>query len=108
MPHDFLTSDITIDIVGWNERIALNLRPRPGHLADTLLTFCFIYPRLNVTSYWSTMTTMLSQFSNNYIFKRVNHCASHKQITQYLERIILKQRLYLENFISQIALKSMV
>ena len=54
------------------------------------------------------MIAMLSQFSNNYIFKRVNHCALHKQITQYLERIILKQRLYLENFISQIALKSMV
>jgi hypothetical protein len=44
MPHDFPTSDITIDIAGWNERIALNLRPRPDHLADTLLTFCLIYP----------------------------------------------------------------
>ena len=35
---------LLISPAGWNERIALNLRPRPDHLADTLLTFCFIYP----------------------------------------------------------------
>ena len=44
------------------------------------------------------MIAMLSQFSNSSIFKRVNHCASHKQITQYLQKIKSKTEIIFRKF----------